>query len=106
MGEDSKSIWPVLSGASLQVPGLEAIIQHSSKNFFVVRKGDWKLITGIGSGGFSEPSVVIPEDKTTGQLYNLEEDPVESNNLFLEMPEKVKELEEILARYKRQGHSR
>ncbi|MBK8503315.1 MAG: arylsulfatase [Saprospiraceae bacterium] len=104
-GEDSQSIWPVLSGATQEVPGQEAIIQHSSKNFFAVRKGDWKLITGIGSGGFSEPSVVISEDETTGQLYNLNDDPGELTNLFLKMPEKVLELKEILERYKLQGHS-
>jgi arylsulfatase A-like enzyme len=105
-GEDSKSIWPVLSGTTREVPDQEAIIQHSSRNFFAVRKGDWKLITGIGSGGFTEPSVVIPKEGATGQLYNLTIDPGESNNLFLEKPEKVQELTEILERFRSQGHSR
>ena len=106
-GEDSHSIWPVLTSEVDVVPGQEALVQQSSKNFLVVRKDEWKYITGIGSGGFSEPSVVNPEDgQAIGQLYNLNNDPSEDNNLFLQMPDKVSELSALLQRYKNQGHSR
>lgn len=106
-GEDSKSIWPILSGKSREVPDQEAIIQHSSKDYFVVRKGDWKLITGVGSGGFTEPSVVETQPgEAGGQLYNLLEDSMETDNLFLTHPDKVTELTGLLERYKLQGHSR
>jgi len=104
---DSHSIWPVLSGNSSEVPGQEAIVMQSSKNFFAVRKGDWKWISGLGSGGFSEPSV-LESDKggPVGQLYNLRTDPAETQNTFQENLEKVNELQSILEKYRQQGHSR
>src|SRR5690606_9213280 len=72
-GEDSQSILPVLTGKD----GMEAmpIVHHSSKGFFALRKGDWKLIEKRGSGGFSEPVIVEPKvGEPIGALYNLAED--------------------------------
>jgi len=106
-GEDSHSIYPVLMSETDAVPGQEAVVQQSSKNFLVVRKDQWKYISGIGSGGFSEPSVVDPlPGDASGQLYNLNDDPYEDHNLFLQMPDKVKELSETLKRYQDEGRSR
>jgi hypothetical protein len=51
------------------------------------------LIFGMGSGGFSNPSKVRPQPgEPKGQLYNLDDDPAEQNNLHDQMPEKVAEL--------------
>ncbi len=89
--EDSYSILPVLLGESQE--GQEVVIHHSSRGFFAVRKGDWKLILGRGSGGFSEPQVYRPKrGEPVGQLYNLKEDHGENENLYLNQPNKVKEL--------------
>ena len=92
-GEDSYSIWPVLRG---EAPGNEAehaVIHHSGAGHFAIRKGDWKLMEQLGSGGFTAPQKVKPEtDGPAGQLYNLAEDPLETTNLYLEQPEKVAEL--------------
>lgn len=106
-GEDSHSILPILNGEAQAVEGQEAVIHHSSKNYFAVRKGDWKLILGLGSGGFSKPSIIEakPGD-VSGQLYNLKEDIAETENVYASHPEVVKELEEILIRYKETGRSR
>ena len=96
-GEDSHSIWPVLTGAVDTVPGQQAIIHHSSRAIFAIRRGDWKLIEGRGSGGFSEPRVYDPKaGEAIGQLYNLKEDIAETNNLYLEKPEIVAELSALL----------
>lgn len=63
----------------------------------VIRSGDWKLIDRLGSGGFSEPRKVTPEPgDPKGQLYNLADDPGESNSLYLQEPEIVKRLEQEL----------
>ncbi|MFT7161989.1 MAG: arylsulfatase A [Bacteroidia bacterium] len=89
-GEDSQSILPIL--VKKEVESMP-IVHHSSKGYFAIRKGDWKLIEGRGSGGFSVPVIIEPKKgEPIGQLYNLNEDPAETNNLYNEDPEKVKEL--------------
>lgn len=106
-GEDSHSILPILTGKAEKIEGQEAVIHHSSRGFFVVRKGDWKLILGRGSGGFSAPQVIeIEAGEVQGQLYNLKEDLAETNDLYSERPEIVTELKGILERYQQDDRSR
>ncbi len=96
-GEDSYSILPVLLGITGVVPDQPAVVHESSHGLYAVRKGNWKLITGCGSGGFSEPvnCDTLPGE-ADGQLYDMYSDPSESNNLYLERPDKVTELQELL----------
>ena len=90
VGKDSSSILPVILGDDKQD---EVIIHQSSGNMIAIRHGDWKFIDGLGSGGFTEPKVVIPSpDGPAGQLYNLATDPLESENLYLKHPEIVARL--------------
>ena len=91
---DSHSILPILLGE--KELSQEVAIHHSSRGVFAVRKGPWKLILGRGSGGFSEPRVYDPkEDEVPGQLYNLNADLAEENNIYKDFPEKVEELTTI-----------
>jgi len=74
-----------------------------------IRSGDWKLITGLGSGGFSKPRKIAPTPGgPIGQLYNLRDDIGETKNHYAEMPEVVKrlsaELDKIKAAPKGQRH--
>ena len=63
----------------------------------MIRQGSWKLISHLGSGGFSEPRQVEPvEGGPAGQLYNLSEDPGEKKNLWQEHPERVQQMLEAL----------
>jgi arylsulfatase A-like enzyme len=106
-GEDSFDLLPVLlnpeSGKSLR----EATVHHSNLGVFAIRKGDWKLIQGRGSGGFTQPQTVEPQEgEPIGQLYDLSADPSEARNLYLQNPEKVEELSVLLERYMEQGASR
>jgi arylsulfatase A-like enzyme len=74
---------------------------------FSIRQGQWKLILGRGSGGFSSPKTYKPKPgEPTGQLYNLQDDLAETKNLWDGHPEIVKRLTDLLEKYKRQGHSR
>jgi arylsulfatase A len=101
-GGDSQSILPILLDDD---SGLEAapVIHHSSKGYFAIRKGPWKLVEGRGSGGFSKPVIVEPQEgEPIGQLYNLESDSVERINLYAERPEIVNELLAELKRIKNQ----
>jgi arylsulfatase A-like enzyme len=92
-GEDSQSILPIILADKANYQEPIAIVHHSSKGFFAVRKGPWKLIDKLGSGGFSEPVVIKPKpNEAPGQLYNLELDPSEKQNLYATEPDKVKEL--------------
>jgi arylsulfatase A len=95
--QDSYSILPVLMQEKDTVPGQTAIVHHSSLGHFAVRQGQWKLIDKDGSGGFSEPSQVSPvPGEPQGQLYNLAEDPSETNDLYDQRPQKVNQLKKLL----------
>ena len=92
-GEDSYSILPVLLGKTDKVPGQDAVVHHSSKGLFAIRYGDWKLIEGRGSGGFSEPVFYEPKPgEAPGQLFNIKDDPSETIDLYQQEPEIVKQL--------------
>lgn len=56
-----------------------------------IRKGDWVYLPKTGNSKFKEGDV--PE------LFNLKRDIGETNNLHLEYPEKVKELQEVMQLY-------
>ena len=106
-GEDSFSILPLLLGKEKEYVRPEALIQHSSRGVFVVRQGDWKLILGLGSGGFSKPETVLPkEGEAPGQLFNLKDDPSETKDVYLMFPGKVEELSKILKKFQDAGRSR
>jgi arylsulfatase A-like enzyme len=84
-----------------------AVVHHSSRGKFAIRKGDWKMIPQLGSGGWTKPQVPkVKKGEANGQLYNLKNDPTESINLWNKHPEIVKELSELLAKYKEEGRSR
>ncbi len=90
---DSESFLPVLlSQISEDEPVRGPIALQAGRGHFMIRSGDWKLITGPESGGFTkvDPNVVKTLPKV--QLYNLREDPGETTNLQAEYPEKVQEL--------------
>jgi arylsulfatase A-like enzyme len=106
-GEDSFSILPLLLDKPADYQRPEAQIQQSSRGYFVIRKGDWKLIQGLGSGGFSKPEKIEPQPgEAPGQLFNLKEDPSETRNLYLQYPDKVEELTNILKKFQETGRSR
>ena len=110
-GEDSHNMLSVLlSGKSGMTAGKkirEATVHHSMDGTFAIRQGDWKLILGRGSGGFTKPRKVKPKPgEPLGQLYNLKDDPGETNNLYQEHPDIVLSLNTLLEQYQEQGHSR
>jgi len=105
-GEDSYSFYKVIKDRAA-TPIRDEIIYISSRNMLAIKKGNWKFIDGLGSGGFTEPAKLKPvEGGPLGQLYNLETDPLEKNNLYLQYPAKVKELMTQLYKLKAQGYSK
>ena len=68
--------------------------------------GPWKLITGLGSGGFTQPRDIKPEDGgPAGQLFNLDDDLSETRNVWQQHPEIVKQLQSILVQSKESGET-
>lgn len=97
-GEDSIDLLPLLiSGESGGLAARPGVVHHSADGMFAVRVGDWKLIEGLGSGGFTRPA---RRDAAPGepdaQLYDLVRDPRETRNLASERPDKVAELQAVL----------
>jgi arylsulfatase A-like enzyme len=101
---DSYSFLPVLTGRKYKKPLREATIHHSLHGDFSIRKGTWKYIDAKGHGGFAEIKELVPTDAV--QLYNLKNDPAETNNIAGKFPEKVNDLKNLLEQYKTQGFSR
>jgi arylsulfatase A-like enzyme len=105
--EDSFSLLPALLGRTLQAPIREAIVHHSNDGTFAMRQGPWKLALALGSRGFSEPRDIVPKPgEAEGQLYNLEDDPGEQRNLWLQNPQIVARLTALLNKYQNEGRSR
>ena len=101
---DSYSFLPVLLNKMVEKPLREATIHHSLNGHFSIRKGNWKYIDAKGHGGFAQIKEEVPQDSV--QLYNMENDPAETTNVFGENPEVVQELKTLLEKYKEQGYSR
>lgn len=106
-GEDSYSLLPVLLSQEYESPLREATVHHSINGSFAIRKGKWKLIFCPGSGGWSdpEPDKAREMDLPLIQLYNLNKDVAETNNLAGKHPEVVKELTELMRQYVKKGRS-
>lgn len=108
-GEDSYSLLPAIKSVKEIAPIREATVHHSIKGEFTIRKGNWKLLMSLSSGGWSYPRPgkdnKIIETLPPIQLYNMAEDPKESKNLYKEYPEVVEELKSILVKYIKEGRS-
>lgn len=93
---DSYSFYGALQGDNDFQPRQEAIY-HSQIGTFAIQSGDWKLIEQLGSGGFSKPrEKTASEGEPYKQLYNLKDDPIETDNKFFETNSKAKELQKKL----------
>jgi len=93
--EDSYSLYPLMSSnADGEYDTNRALIHHSFTGYMAIRQGKWKLNMLRGSGGSLEPKLIIPkEGEAKYELYDIENDPEESTNLYFEHPEIVKALE-------------
>jgi len=106
-GEDSYDILPLLLGDDFSGPIREATIHHSADGFLSIRKGKWKMEFCPGSGGWSYPThaQAVAEGFPAVQLYNLEQDPAEQNNIHEAHPEIVNALTELMQKYVADGRS-
>ncbi len=84
----------------------EDIIHQSIDGSLSIRKGKYKLELCPGSGGWSYPTLEdITEDMPKFQLYDLEKDISETNNIIEEHKDIAQELTNKLATYIKNGRS-
>ena len=94
---DSHSFLPALTDPSSSHQPREPIVMKAGSGAMMIRQGKWKLIDQLGSGGFSSPKRIRPEEGgPKGQLYDLSSDPSEKTNLWSEYPELVQKLSKRL----------
>jgi arylsulfatase A len=95
---DGKDIWPLLSGQAGARTPHEAFYFYRGTNLEAVRSGKWKLHLPHGyrslpgEPGHGGQPVKYVQKKTGLELYDLETDIAEKNNIAAEHPEVVKRL--------------
>ena len=107
-GPDSFNILPVLLGKQPEAKPIRGpIVIPARRGMMSIRSGHWKLITGLGSGGFSKPSNTKPQPGgPVGQLYHLGNDLAETRNLYQEKPKIVNSLLAKLEQIRSQPRTR
>ncbi|NNE00067.1 MAG: arylsulfatase [Pirellulaceae bacterium] len=95
-GEDGYSLLPVFSGGDSS--GRDALISHSIGGSFAIRQGRWKLCLCAGSGGWSAPreNVAKKQGLPPMQLFDLETDPAETQNVASQNGDQVTKLLRLL----------
>ena len=107
-GPDSFSFLTTLLGTRAEDdPIRDALLIRSANQTMTIRSGDWKLITALGSGGFSSPKRIKPgEGEPAGQLYHLADDVGETNNRYASEPDVVRQLMQKLETIRDAGRHR
>jgi arylsulfatase A-like enzyme len=112
VAQDSVSLLPALLGEDGGKSIRDHTLQQALGQAMSIRQGPWKYLDHRGSGGnnyeqgelkpFALPDTALG---APGQLYNLADDPGETNNLYLKHPEIAQRLKSLLETSKAQGRS-
>ena len=102
---DSYNLLPVLTGKDYKSPLRVATVQNTYKGSYTIRQGDWVLLDAKGASKKESEAYLkyfnlkaFPKN-SPGLLFNLKEDPRQSQNLYNKHPEKVKAMRTLLKRY-------
>ena len=103
---DSYDLIPVLKGDKYDKPLRVATVQNTSPKKFALRQGDWVYINAPTGAAKRESSSYLEHfglkaygKGHEGLLFNLKEDPRQSDNLYAKYPERVKKMGELLQSY-------
>jgi arylsulfatase A-like enzyme len=124
---DSVNVLSALTGNSPDSTRDPLVLAARKPNYLAIRKGQWMYIGGKGSGGFGGskrgmhtfggPAAItyagytnsdiengkIKKNAPSAQLYDLENDPAQTTNLYNQYPEVVREMKALLKTYKPDG---
>lgn len=110
--EDSFNLAPVLTSTGDGKPVRDYTLHQTISLALAIRNGPWKFLDHQGSGGNRYgrgqlQAYTLPDSapEAPGQLYNLQTDPGETTNLYLQRPEIVAELRAKLEQAKQAGRS-
>jgi len=105
--EDSFSLYPMLkSKKTNKINRGGAVIHHSASGHFSIRDGKWKLNMLRGSGGSLKPRQINPKpNDALYELYNMNDDPSETTNLYFKHPKIVKKLTQKISEIITEGRS-
>lgn len=115
--EDSHDMLPVwLAGSRADLPAVRDYLLmqgFGGRRTLAIRQANWKLLNHRGSGGnrydqhrlLQEYRLADSDPDAGGQLYNLQDDPGETTNLWNVHPERVRQLQMMLQRSIEQGRS-
>lgn len=113
--EDSYSILPILMGTQGDEPIRQYLLEQTISLAMSIREGHWKYLDHKGSGGnnydrpgewgMSPYKIADTDPDAPGQLYNLENDPGETTNLYSQYPEKVAQMKAKLDEFVKRGRS-
>ena len=104
-GPDSYNVLPTLLGKKLPHPQRPVVLSSGGTGAISIRSGKRKLIDGQGNCGYGEfrrkqPWPAPQPGDPPAQLYNMEEDLGEANNLYLKHPRIVHRLKTTLEKIK------
>ncbi|XZE56458.1 sulfatase family protein [Planctomycetaceae bacterium SH139] len=110
---DSFDMLPAMLGQEPLEKSIRAhMLTQSFRGEFQLRQGNWKYLDHQGSGGNNYgqgflANYALPEaaPDAAGQLYNLEDDPGETNNLYFTEVAKREEMQALLRQLKESGRS-
>jgi len=113
--EDSYNMLDVLLGTQGDKPVRKYMLQQTPTLALSIREANWKYLDHKGSGGnryertgewgMKQYALKDTDPDALGQLYDLETDPGETNNLYSKHPDIVKRLKKQLEIYKKSGRS-
>jgi arylsulfatase A len=110
--EDSYDFLPVLIGEQGDEPVRRHTLHQTISLALAIRRGPWKYLDHKGSGGnnytrsgLAQYALPDTAPEASGQLYNLDTDPGERDNLYFKHPKIVEELKAQLEKYKESGRS-
>ncbi len=110
--EDSFNILPALLGQQTITPIRPYTLHQTISLDLAIRKGPWVYLDHKGSGGNNYNKGVMKKYALTdtapnapGQLYNLNTDPGQKQNLYFKQPGIVKRLKAKLEFFKKNGRS-
>ena len=103
VAEDSYNVLPSFLGEATQEPIRSSMVLHSPNGNSAIRQGPWKYIEGKPSPTLKK---ISRKDELVAQLYNLQDDPGEQNNLLSEHPDIAGRLASLLEKQRSSGRSR